>query len=84
MKEPIIRIALIAGACLCLVIGVKWIAEDIVYQIQPDITLIIINGVAFAPMIALAPRYKNGKMIYYWIGWIEAFIIWLGIMLRPR
>jgi hypothetical protein len=85
MKSPlIIRMVLIAGACLCLVIGGKWIAEDIVYHESLYDPLVIINVLAFIPIIAVAPRYKNGKVIYAFIGVLEAFIIFMGNLLTLR
>jgi hypothetical protein len=84
-KEMVLRVILIAGACLCLVIGVKWIAEDIVYHVETDETLIIINGLAFVPLIAMAPRYKKGGIVIYgFIGTLEALIILMGLSLTLR
>ena len=78
------RILLIIGACLCFVIGVKWICEDIVYHVETDDSLLFINALAFVPLIGLAPRYKNGKVIYAFIGLLEAFIIFMGNLLTLR
>jgi len=75
---------LIAGACLCFVIGGKWIVEDIVYHMETYDDLLFINALAFVPLIALAPRYKNGNVIYAFIGLLEAFIIFMGNMLTLR
>jgi hypothetical protein len=83
-NKVLIRIILIAGACLCLVIGVKWIAEDIVYQVQLNDGLIIINVLAFVPIIAVAPRYRNGKVIYSFISVLEAYIVLMGLVLTLR
>ena len=79
-----IRIILIVGACLCFVIGAKWIAWDIVYHVETDGSLLFINALAFVPLIALAPRYKNGKVAYTLIALLEAFIIFMGNMLTLR
>jgi hypothetical protein len=84
MKERPIRLALIIGACLCLVIGGKWIAEDIVYHIRLVDSLVMINALAFVPIIAIAPQYKNGMVIYLFIGALEAFIIFMGNILTLR
>jgi hypothetical protein len=84
-KEMVLRVILIAGACLCSVIGVKWIAEDIVYHVGIDDALTITNGVAFIPLIAMAPRYKKGSMVIYgFIGALETFIILMGLTVTLR
>ena len=82
MKERPIRLILIAGACLCFVIGGKWIAEDIVYSIH-DSSWSTFNLLAFVPLIAIAPRYKNRK-IYAFIAALEAFIIIMGNVMTLR
>jgi hypothetical protein len=78
------RLALICGACLCFVIGGYWIAEDIVYNVGVDDFLGVINGLAFLPLIAMAPRYKNGKIIYALIGFLEGFVIFMGLEIQLR
>jgi hypothetical protein len=81
-KDQLIRLPLIAGACLCFVIGGKWIAEDIVYSIH-DPSWIAFNIVAFIPIIAIGPRYKNRK-IYAFVAAGEAFIIIMGNLMTLR
>lgn len=83
-NETRVRLVLIAGACLCLVQGVYWIAQDIVYDVENDGVLLIIKRLAFLPLIAMAPCYKNGKIVYAFIGVLEAFIIFMGLTLTLR
>ena len=83
-KFTVVRIALIAGACLCVVIGGKWIAWDVVYKVRLDPSLVTINALAFVPIIALAPRYKNGTKIYASVALLETIVIWLGVELTLR
>ncbi len=72
-----IRIGLLAGACLCFVIGAKWIAEDIVYHVTLDVIPVAFTILAFVPLMALARHYKtNGA--YVLIGMIEALVIIMG------
>jgi hypothetical protein len=82
--QSTVRLVLIIGACLCFVIGAKWIAEDILYHVQLDHPLLFINALAFIPLLMLAPRYKNGKVVYVLIGLLEAFIIVMGNLLTLR
>ena len=84
MKESTARIILIFGACLCFVIGGKWIAWDIVYHVRQDPLLVFLTGLAFVPLIALAPRYKNGRVIYLFIGLAELIVIVMGNVLTLR
>ena len=72
-----LRISLIAGACLCFVIGAKWIAEDIVYHVTLDAIPVVFNILAFVPLVALAPRYKSG-FVYLFIGIVEVLVIIMG------
>ena len=81
-KDHLIRLPLIAGACLCFVIGGKWIAENIVYSIH-DPYWVEFNMIAFLPIIAIAPRYKKRK-IYAFIAALEAFIIIMGNVMTLR
>lgn len=84
MKEALLRTILILGACLCFVIGAKWIAEHIVYHVEYGFSLAVINFFAFVPLVALAPRYKQVKYVYAIVGAIEAFIILMGNLLTLR
>jgi hypothetical protein len=79
-----IRIILIVDACLCFVIGAKWIAWDVVYHVILDPITVSFNIFAFVPLIALAPRYKNGKVAYSLIALLEVFVIFLGYTVTLR
>jgi hypothetical protein len=82
--KPAVRWILIIGASLCAVIGAKWIAEDIVYNMRVETGLLVLNTLAFVPLIALAPRYKKAKVVYSLIGLLEALIIIMGNSLTVR
>ena len=83
-KEAAMRMACIVGACICFVIGGMFIVQDIVYHINLDAIDLFFTAIPFLPMILVAPRYKNGKIVYAFIGLAEIFIIVLNhfIVLR--
>ncbi len=71
-----VRILLLIGAAACFVIGGKMVAQDIVYDVKlNDPFSFLITFFPFLPLILMAPRYKNGKTIYSFIGAAEAIII---------
>jgi hypothetical protein len=71
-----IRIILIIGAAACFVIGGKRVAEDIVYQVNLDsLDFLLFTAFPFLPIILMAPRYKNGGVIYGFIAVAEILII---------
>jgi hypothetical protein len=74
-KEAILRMACIVGACACFVIGVVFILQDIVYHISLDPLDLFFTAVPFFPIILVAPRYKNGSIVYAFIGLAEIIII---------
>ena len=78
-----IRIILIIGAAACFVIGGKMVAQDIVYQML-DPGSLFFSMFPFFPLILMAPRYKNGGIIYGFIAAGEIVIIVLNhfIVLR--
>ena len=79
-----IRLALIIGAAECVVIGGKIVAEDIVYHVNQDVWDLSITIFPFVPIILIAPRYKNGKVIYPIIGAAEAIIVVMNYFLALR
>ena len=79
-----IRIVLIIGAAACVVIGGKMVAEDIVYHVNHDPWDLIFTMFPFVPIILIAPRYKNGKVIYPIIGAAEAIIVVMNYFLVLR
>jgi hypothetical protein len=79
-----IRLVLIIGAAACFVIGVKVVAQDVVYHVNHDPFDMFITLFPFVPIIAMAPRYKNGKWIYGFIGAAEALIILMDYFIVLR
>ena len=79
-----IRLALIIGAAACFVIGVKMVAQDIVYHVNHDPLDLFFTIFPFVPIILIAPRYKNGKIIYPIIGAAEAIIVVMNYFLVLR
>jgi hypothetical protein len=74
-KEAVLRMACIVGACICFVIGVIFILQDIVYHINLDPIDLFFTAIPFIPIILVAPRYKNGNIVYFFIGLAEIIII---------
>jgi hypothetical protein len=70
----VIRIILLAGAAACVVIGGKMAAQDIAYQMYDSFSLLI-TVIPFVPLISMAPRYKNGEVIYGFTAIVEATVI---------
>ena len=83
-KEAFLRMACIVGACACFVIGVVFILQDIVYHINLDHIDLLFTAMPFLPIFLVAPRYKNGSIVYCFIGFFEMIIIVLNhfIVLR--
>jgi hypothetical protein len=77
------RIILIIGAAACFVIGGKMVAQDIVYHMNDDASLFI-SIVPFIPIMLMAPRYKDGKIIYGFIAAAEILIIVMNYFLVLR
>jgi predicted Co/Zn/Cd cation transporter (cation efflux family) len=80
----VIRIILIIGAAACVVIGGKMVAQDIVYQVNTDPIDLFITIFPFVPIILMAPRYKNGRIIYGFIAVVEILIIVMNYFLVLR
>ncbi|HTV41390.1 MAG TPA: hypothetical protein VMF08_12485 [Candidatus Sulfotelmatobacter sp.] len=69
-----VRIVLIIGASACFVIGGVMVAEDVVYDIY-NLFDLLLTLIPFAPLLLMAPRYKNGNVIYGFTAALEAIII---------
>ena len=61
-NEAMIRLACIVGACICFVIGLRFIYDDIAYHVNFEAALIFI-GVPFLLIVFMAPRYKDGNIV---------------------
>ena len=70
-----LRMACIVGACICFVIGGMFILQDIVYHVSLDSIDLLFTSIPFLPIILVAPRYKNGSIVYAFIGLGEIIII---------
>ena len=57
----IVRLVLVAGAAACLVVGVKRIAELIVYRVTLDPIELLIIVLPFIPIFLVAPRSAGPK-----------------------
>jgi len=79
-----IRLALVLGAAACFVIGAKMIAQDIVYHVNHDPLDLFFTIFPFIPIILIAPRYKNRKVIYHIIGAAEVIIVVINYFLVLR
>jgi len=56
-----VRLVLIIGAAACLVVGVKRIAELIVYRVTLDPVELLIIALPFVPIFLVAPRSAGPK-----------------------
>jgi hypothetical protein len=74
-SETVIRLACIVGACVCFVIGLRFIYEKIVYDISLDLFELMFITIPFLPIVVVAPRYRNGNIVYAFIGLAEVIII---------
>jgi hypothetical protein len=79
-----IRLVLIIGAAACFVIGVKMVAQDIVYHVNFDPFEFVFTVFPFIPIIAMAPRYKDGRIIYSFIGAAEVLSILMNFFIVLR
>jgi hypothetical protein len=82
-NEAMIRLACIVGACICFVIGLRFIYDDIAYHVNFEDALLF-TAVPFLPIIFMAPRYKNGNIVYAFIGLAEVIIIVMNHFIVPR
>jgi len=60
------------------------VAQDIVYQVNRDPFELFLTAFPFVPIILMAPRYKNGRVIYSFIGAAEIIIIVINHFLVLR
>jgi hypothetical protein len=74
-SEAAIRLACIVGACACFVVGLRFVYEKFAYDISLDLVELAFLTVPFVPIVAVAPRYRNGKVVYAFIGLAELFIV---------
>jgi len=79
-----IRKILIVGAAACFVVGGIRVAEDIVYHVNFDPLDIFFTIFPFVPIILIAPRHKDGRLIYGFIAGAEAINIVLNHFLVLR
>ena len=83
-NEAVIRLACIIGACPCFVVGLRFIYEKFAYGISLDPFELAFLTIPFLPIVAVAPRYRNGKVVYAFIGLAELLIVVLGHFIVVR
>ena len=77
-SEAAIRLACIVGACACFVVGLRFVYEKFSCDISLDPFELAFLTIPFLPIVAVAPRYRSGKVVYVFIGSAELFIIVMG------
>jgi hypothetical protein len=74
-NEATIRLACIVGACACFVVGMRFVYDDFAYHVNFDPFDALFTVVPFLPIILVAPRYRNGTVVYAFIGLAEVVIV---------
>jgi hypothetical protein len=74
-KEVVLRMICIIGACVCFVHGLRFVYEDVAYHMALDPITVVFTLIPFAPIVAVAPRYKNGSIVYAFIMVLELIVI---------
>jgi hypothetical protein len=80
----LLRMTCMIGACPCFVESIRFIYEDIAYHITLDFWGIVFITVPIIPIVAVAPRYKKGFVVYPVIILLEIIIFALASQLRVR
>jgi|GEM_PF-2969791 hypothetical protein len=83
-NEAVIRLTCIVGACACVVYGIKMVYQNVAYQIDMDPFNVLLTLVPFLPIILVAPRYRNGTVVYLFIGLAEIIIVVFYHFVTPR
>ena len=74
-RESVLRMVCIIGACVCFVHGLRFVYEDVAYHFTLDPITVVFTSIPFVPIFAVAPRYKNGSIVYAFIAMLELIII---------
>jgi hypothetical protein len=85
-KDYLIRLVLIIGAAASLVVGVKRIAELIMYQVTLDPVELVIIALPFVPIFLMAPRSAGPKkhVLFGFAAALETIVITSNFVLVLR
>ena len=64
----------IIGACVCFVHGVRMVYMDFSYHLD-FVSILVFSVIPFVPIVAVAPRYRNGSRVYAVIALVELIVI---------